>query len=308
MELILVKRTRHGHRRLHLGVLASWSVVVAVIVSVFTAYHVGVASVPPPADPRPDLYAAAWQKVVAEQQAEVKEAINHSEENLNALALRLGQLQSQLIRLDALGERLVDVAKLDAEEFGFGQPPAVGGLSTPSEGSSYTVPDFVAELETLSNELRDRSDKLQAVEGTFVHRKLQAEVKPAGRPVKRGWISSYFGYRADPFTGQRTLHQGVDFAGRRDSEIIAVAAGVVIFSGKRYGLGNVVEISHGNGYTTLYAHNNKLLVKLGDKVKKGQTIALMGSTGRSTGHHVHLEIMKDGRPVNPMKFVKGETE
>ncbi len=308
MELILVKRTRQGHRRLHLGVIASWSIVGALIAAVFTAYHVGVASVPPPADPRPDLYAAAWEKMVAEQRAEVKSAINYSEENLNALALRLGQLQSQLIRLDALGERLVDVAKLDAEEFGFGQPPAVGGVVNSAEGTSYSVPDFVAELETLSRELRDRSAKLQAVEGTYVQRRLQSEVKPTGRPVKQGWVSSYFGHRADPFTGQRTLHQGIDFAGRRDSEIIAVAAGVVIYSGKRYGLGNVVEISHGNGYTTLYAHNNKLLVKLGDKIKKGQTIALMGSTGRSTGHHVHLEILKDGRAVNPMKFVKGETE
>lgn len=308
MELIVVKRTRHGHRRLHLGTLASWSLVAGVIATVFTAYHAGIASVPPPADPRPDIYAAAWEKMMAEQRAEVETAIKRSGENLDALAMRLGQLQSQLIRLDALGERLVDVAKLDAEEFGFGQPPAVGGAGNSAEGSSYTVPDFVAELETLSRELRDRSDKLQAVEGTFVHRRLQAEVKPAGRPVKRGWISSYFGHRADPFTGQRTLHQGIDFAGRRDSEIIAVAAGVVIYSGKRYGLGNVVEISHGNGYTTLYAHNDKLLVKLGDKVKKGQTIALMGSTGRSTGSHVHLEILKDGRPVNPLKFVKGETE
>lgn len=308
MELILVKRTRQGHRRLHLGVMASWSIVGALIAAVFTAYHVGVASVPPPADPRPDLYAAAWEKMVAEQRAEVKSAINYSEENLNALALRLGQLQSQLIRLDALGERLVDVAKLDAEEFGFGQPPAVGGVVNSAEGTSYSVPDFVAELETLSKELKDRSAKLQAVEGTFVQRRLQSEVSPTGRPVKQGWVSSYFGHRADPFTGQRTLHQGIDFAGRRDSEIIAVAAGVVIFSGERYGLGNVVEISHGNGYTTLYAHNNKLLVKLGDKVKKGQTIALMGSTGRSTGHHVHLEILKDGRAVNPLKFVKGGTE
>lgn len=308
MELILVKRTRHGHRRHHLGVLASWSLVVGVVATVFAAYHAGVASVPPPADPRPDIYAAAYEKMIAEQQAEVKAAIQHSEDNLNALAMRLGQLQSQLIRLDALGERLVDVAKLDSEEFGFGQPPAVGGAGSPAEGNSYTVPDFVAELDLLSRELRDRSDKLEAVEGTYVHRKLQAEVKPGGRPVKRGWISSYFGHRADPFTGQRTLHQGVDFAGKRDSDVVAVAAGVVIYSAKRYGLGNVVELSHGNGYTTLYAHNNKLLVKLGDKVKKGQTIALMGSTGRSTGYHVHLEIMKDGRPVNPMKFVMGEAQ
>ncbi len=308
MELILVKRTRHGHHRLHLGALASWSVIAGLIAAVFTAYHVGVASVPPPADPRPDIYAAAWEKMLAEERAQVDVAIKRSEENLDALALRLGQLQSRLIRLDALGERLVDVAKLDTEEFGFGQPVAVGGANNSNEGSSYTVPDFIAELEALSKELRDRSDKLEAVEGTFVHRKLQAEVKPAGRPVKRGWISSYFGHRADPFSGQRTLHQGVDFAGKRDSEIIAVAAGVVIFSGKRYGLGNVVEISHGNGYTTLYAHNNKLLVKLGEKVKKGQTIALMGSTGRSTGYHFHVEILKDGRPVNPMKFVKGGTE
>lgn len=309
MELILIKNSRRGHRRLHLGFWGSWALAGAVLTSVVAAFHAGLHSTPPPADPRPDLYAAAWDKLVAGQRAEVESSIKRSEENLNALALRLGELQSQLIRLDALGERLVEVAKLDPEEFGFGQPPPRGGgTATRNPGSSYSVPDFVAELETLSQELKDRADKLTAVQGTLVHRRLQSEVRPAGKPVKSGWISSFFGQRADPFTGQRTMHSGIDFAGRKNSEVVAVASGVVIFSGKRYGLGNVVEIGHGDGYTTLYAHNNKLLVKLGDKVKKGETIALMGSTGRSTGSHVHLEILKDGRAVDPLKFVKGEID
>jgi murein DD-endopeptidase MepM/ murein hydrolase activator NlpD len=100
----------------------------------------------------------------------------------------------------------------------------------------------------------------------------------------------------------------VDFAGRRNSEVVAVAAGVVRRSGVNSGFGKVVEVNHGNGYTTRYAHNNKNLVKLGEKVKKGQTIALMGSTGRTTGHHVHFEILKDGKPINPLKFIRGEID
>ncbi|UCE89604.1 MAG: M23 family metallopeptidase, partial [Pseudomonadota bacterium] len=132
---------------------------------------------------------------------------------------------------------------------------------------------------------------------------LQAEVMPAGRPVKRGWLSSYFGKRTDPFTGRRVHHAGVDFAGKLGSDVVAVAAGVVTYSGKRYGYGNLVEIDHGNGYSTRYGHNRENLVKVGDTLKKGHLIAKMGSSGRSTGPHVHFEVLLNGRAVNPKKYV-----
>jgi murein DD-endopeptidase MepM/ murein hydrolase activator NlpD len=308
MEVIIIRNSRRAHRRLHLGFWSTAFLAGLGLATVGAAYHAGIQSVPPPADPRPDLYAAAWQQAVKVQQAEVETSIQRSEVNLNALALRLGELQSHLIRIDALGERLVEVAALDPQEFGFGESPARGGPMPLSGGSSYAVPDFVAELEVLSSELRDRSDKLEAVQGTLVDRRLQSEVTPVGEPVKKGWISSFFGRRADPFSGKRSMHAGVDFAGRRNSEVVAVAAGVVRRSGVNSGFGKVVEVNHGNGYATRYAHNNKNLVKIGQKVKKGETIALMGSTGRTTGHHVHFEILKDGKPINPLKFIRGEID
>ena len=127
---------------------------------------------------------------------------------------------------------------------------------------------------------------------------------PTGRPIKKGWVSSYYGYRVDPFSGKKVFHHGLDFAGKAGSEVVAVANGIVSWQGSRGGYGEMIEIDHGNGYQTRYAHNKKLVVKLGDRIKKGQAIALMGSTGRSTGPHVHFEILRDGKTVNPANFIK----
>lgn len=135
-------------------------------------------------------------------------------------------------------------------------------------------------------------------------RNLEQTVLPAGRPLKNGWISSYYGMRTDPFTGRRAMHHGTDFAGKEGSEILSVAAGVVTYSGERYGYGHMVEISHGNGYITRYGHNRENLVKAGDVVEKGQAIALLGSTGRSTGPHVHFEVLKNGRGVDPSSYIR----
>lgn len=308
MEVVIINNLRRGHRRFHLGIGTAVCLVLALGAVVFAAYHAGIRQVPAPRDPRPDLYAAAWQQAVARQRDEVEDSIRRSENSLNALARRLGELQSEFIRLDALGQRVVDVANLDPDEFGFGRPPAVGGPRTVAGRSAHEVNDFVTELESLSAALKDRADKLQAIQATLVDRRLQAAVQPTGKPIKSGWLSSYFGRRIDPFDGRRGMHTGIDFAGRKNSEVVAVAAGVVRWSGVKSGFGKIVEIDHGNGLATRYAHNNKNLVKVGDTVKKGQTIALMGSTGRTTGYHVHFEILKDGRPVNPLKFIRGELE
>lgn len=308
MEIIIIRNSRRGHRRFHVGFWAAACVVAGAGAAVFAAYHSGIRQASVPTDPRPDLYAAAWQQAVAVQRDDVQNTIRRSEKSLNALALRLGELQSQFIRLDALGQRMVEVAKLDPDEFNFGRPPAIGGPKADSESSTYGATDFVAELESLSAALADRADKLQAIQTTLVDRKLQSAVQPTGKPVKSGWLSSFFGSRIDPFDGRRVMHTGIDFAGRKNSEVVAVAAGVVRWSGAKSGFGKFVEIDHGNGFATRYAHNNKNLVKIGDTVNKGQTIALMGSTGRATGFHVHFEILKDGKAVNPLKFVRGELD
>jgi len=207
-----------------------------------------------------------------------------------------------VIRLDALGQRLTNMAKLDNGEFDFENPPAQGGPEV-HKGDPLQVNDFVAALNDLSVQLDDRSKQLGVLETLIMNRNLQAEVMPTGRPVSRGWLSSYFGLRTDPFSGRRVHHSGVDFAGKLGSDVVAVAAGVVQYSGKRSGYGNLVEINHGNGYVTRYGHNLKNLVNVGQTIKKGEVIAKMGTTGRSTGPHVHFEVMVNDRAVDPKKYI-----
>lgn len=304
MEIIVISSSRRRSRRTHLGHGASLSLIGAVIALLAGTYYLGYRSVPVAADVGPELYAAAWQAEVVEQRDKVDGAINDAERNLNALALRMGEIQSRVVRLDALGRRLVEMADLDAEEFSFDEVPARGGPDMVTEREPFAVPDFLASLEELVKTLEDREPKLAVVEGTLMNRKLHAEVFPTGRPVSKGWISSVFGWRNDPMTGKRAFHEGIDFAGRANSEVVAVAAGVVVWSGSRWGYGNAVEVNHGNGYSTLYAHNKKNLVKVGETVKKGQVLALLGSTGRSNGPHVHFEVRLNGKTVNPIKFVR----
>ena len=301
MEIIVISRSR---RRRHLGGVGSLSLIGAVIALCGVTYYLGYRSVPIAVDPGPELYAAAWQAEVVHQRDEVNTAIGDAERNLDALALRMGEIQSRVVRLDALGRRLVEMANLDAAEFSFSDVPARGGPDMVTEREPFEVPDFLASLEELVRLLEDREPKLAVVEGTLMNRKLHAEVFPAGRPVNKGWMSSVFGWRNDPMSGKRAFHEGIDFAGRDSSDVIAVAAGVVVWSGSRWGFGNAVELNHGNGYTTLYAHNKKNLVKVGETVKKGQVLALLGSTGRSSGPHVHFEVRLNGKAVNPIKFVR----
>ena len=268
---------------------------------VYSGYRI--AEIERPAIDQP-LVHEEWIKDMERQRQEVADARTRAEENVNALALRLGQLQAHVIRLDALGKRLVEVAELDNGEFDFEAAPAQGGAGSIGEQQPLEVPDFLAALDEVSNQLSDRERQLGLLSTFLMNSNLQQEVLPAGRPVKSGWISSYFGKRTDPFSGKVGYHEGIDFAGKKGSEVISVAAGVVSFAGRRSKYGNTVEISHGNGYVTRYAHNQKNLVRVGDTVKKGDKVALMGSSGRSTGPHVHFEVMRRGKVVNPLRYVR----
>jgi len=251
----------------------------------------------------PDDLSIAVESELDTQRLRLADVTRKAEENLNALALRLGTLQAHVIRLDALGQRLTTMAKLDKGEFDFDSPPAQGGPVEADAGTAITVPDFVGSLNDLSVQIEDRSKQLAVLETMLMSRNLQAEVMPTGRPVNRGWLSSFFGIRTDPFTGLRVHHSGVDFAGKLGSDVVTVAAGVVNFAGKRSGYGNLVEINHGNGYMTRYGHNLENLVKVGETVKKGQIISKMGTSGRSTGPHVHFEVIVNGQTVNPRKYI-----
>ncbi|ANO52176.1 M23 family metallopeptidase [Woeseia oceani] len=233
-----------------------------------------------------------------------------TEDTLNALALRIGQMNARVIRLDALGRRLTEMADLDDGEFDFDAIPALGGPEEPdSAGSSAAVPEVLTAMEGLAMQLDNREAQLGVLESVILNQNLNDRVYPHGMPVKSGWMSSYFGRRTDPFTGKTANHRGVDFAGKEGAEIIAVADGVVTWSSKRYGYGQLVEINHGNGYATRYAHNLENLVAVGEEVRKGQTVALMGETGRATGPNLHFEVLHRGKRVNPVSFVrKGAAE
>ncbi len=237
---------------------------------------------------------------ISRQKVLINEARQSAESELDALAARLGKMQANVIRLNALGQRLVKVAKLDSKEFNFKNAPSYGG---PVEAEGVASMDFGSVIASLDKQLSSREEQLAVLEEVIMNRQLRSKSKPRGRPITKGWTSSYYGKRADPFTGKIAMHKGMDFAGKEGSNIVAVANGVVTWAGDRYGYGNLVEINHGNGYTTRYGHNAKLLVKAGDSVEKGQVISKMGSTGRSTGPHVHFEVLKNDRQINPAKFV-----
>ncbi|MFT5085446.1 MAG: murein DD-endopeptidase MepM/ murein hydrolase activator NlpD [Lentisphaeria bacterium] len=245
----------------------------------------------------------AWVKALDEQGEHVKSATQEAERKIAALTLRVAELQARLLRLDALGERLTTMAKLDNGEFDFSRSPALGGPEHAIDDETVSPADFQDTLEVLGAKIEDRQQQLDTLEALLAKRKIQSDVFLAGRPVLSGWMSSNFGRRSDPFTGRIAWHEGVDFAGKEGSDIISVAAGVVTWSSERYGYGQMVELNHGNGFSTRYAHCKENLVKVGDVVKKGQIIALMGSSGRSTGPHVHFEVYKNGRPVDPSSYI-----
>lgn len=242
-----------------------------------------------------------WLQRLSLQSQEIQKSKKYTEEQLNALRIRLAQLQARLTRIDSLGERLIEIAQLDKGEFDFSVLPALGGPEANLGVSS--PPDFVYVLDDLAGQIEDREQQLRVLNSLLGDRKIQSDVFVAGRPINRGWMSSRYGYRNDPFNGNLAWHAGVDFAGKEGSDIIAVASGVVTWSGSRYGYGNLVEINHGNGYVTRYAHCNEILVQVGDVVKKSDVVALMGSSGRSTGPHVHFEVLLNGKTVDPSKYI-----
>lgn len=243
-----------------------------------------------------------WQSELEGQKSTLQDLQLSTEKSLNAMAGRLSMLQGHVMRLDALGSRLATMADLEDIEFGVENPPGMGG-PLPSDEAQVRLPDLLNTFNQLEYVLEDRSEKLAAMESMLINRALQEQTSPGGNPSLGGYLSSLFGYRTDPMSGRREFHEGLDFAGKVGTPVVAVAAGLVTWSGPHHGYGNLIEISHGSGYVTRYAHNNKNLVNLGEKVEKGEVIATMGSTGRSTGTHVHFEVIRNGKHVDPKKYL-----
>jgi len=228
---------------------------------------------------------------------------NDSHRNLDALALQLGQLQAQATRLNALGDRLTQVGKLDDGEFDFAAVPAMGGPEEPASGIAASLP-IQNGVDALRAEFDRQEAQLDVLENLLRDRKIENALLPSGMPVAQGYISSGYGDRTDPLDGHPGVHLGLDFAAPLGTDITAVADGVVTWAGPRTGYGNVIEIDHGNGYMTRYAHNSSNVAEVGARVHEGQVIARVGSTGRSTGAHCHFEVWLNGKPVNPMVYVK----
>ena len=239
--------------------------------------------------------------LLADQKKQIADLKQQLQLRVDAMAMRLGEVNAHVIRLDALGKRLTEMADIDSREFNFDRDPPSGGPE--GEGTSAQIPDLSSMLAQLEQRVDLRESQLSALENLILARELRQEIHPEGRPVAKGFISSYFGERADPFDGTEAFHKGVDFAGSAGSNVTAVAAGVVTWAGERLGYGKLIEINHGDGFVTRYAHNERTLVSVGQTVKRGEPVALMGSTGRSTGPHVQFEVLRNGRQVDPLSFV-----
>jgi murein DD-endopeptidase MepM/ murein hydrolase activator NlpD len=254
-----------------------------------------------PAAARAELDQARQE--IERQRAELARLDQSMNRDVTALTLRLGKLQAEATRLNALGERLAKMGKLEDGEFDFRQEPALGGPVDPRPVRELSAGDVASAVDKLESQLARQARQLTMLEAMLLDREIDESLLPAGIPVRSGYASSHYGNRSDPFTGKPDFHPGVDFNGQRGADILAVASGVVSFSGRKPQYGNVVEIDHGNGYLTRYAHNDKNVVEVGDPVRVGEVIAKMGSTGRATGVHVHFEVWHNGRLVNPSQYI-----
>ena len=305
MKVILINRKHGGSRSIELGrwsrALLSLCCLGLPLGMVAVGYLAGQDS-----DARSMRGAAldTLQDELDQQSTELEDLQGQAERKLQAMTLSLAELQARMTRLDALGEHLTAMADLEEGEFDFSQPPALGGPMAGEFSVDFTSLDLGSELGLFEARLTDREQQLEILESLLANRNLEEQSWLSGRPVQKGWVSSHYGQRSDPFSGKLAMHNGLDFAGKEGSNVVAVAAGVVTWTGTKNGYGELVEVSHGDGYVTRYAHNKENLVQAGDVVRKGETIALMGSSGRSTGAHVHYEVYKHGRPVDPSSYLR----
>ncbi len=276
-------------------VFAIASITLVIGLSAYVGYSFGVS---------PDYQAEidGWKKEINQQKDTLVHLQQEADANVDVLSSRIGLIQAHVLRLDALGRRIMELSNLEGE-FNFEDIPAVGGPIAQFYGAEDNLL-LTQSINELSLKLASREKQLLILEDLLLYNISASDIQPSGRPITKGWLSSYYGMRTHPISGKNEMHKGVDFAGKRGDPVVSVAKGIVVFAGKKYGYGNVVDIEHGNNYMTRYAHNSKILVSVGEKVEKNGLIAEIGSSGRSTGPHVHFEVLKKGRQVNPIKFIR----
>jgi murein DD-endopeptidase MepM/ murein hydrolase activator NlpD len=246
---------------------------------------------------------ALAQSGFEQQQRELNELKTATQQQLRSVLEKLGEVQTQIVKVNALGTRLVKDAELNPQEFSFSIEPPAGLLPAGPRKTQLVPTNMLSRIDIMLDELNNKEQQLSALESILMSHHVTEQSALAGRPIAAGWLSSYYGIRTDPFSGEPTMHKGLDFAGREGEPVVATGAGIVTWAATRYGYGELIEIDHGNGLVTRYGHNKQLNVKIGDVVTKGQAVALMGNTGRSTGAHVHYEVINKGKPQDPLPFV-----
>lgn len=244
------------------------------------------------------------QATVAQSQNKLQDYRQSVQQDLDSMSLQIGRLMAQSTRLNALSERLTLVNNIDPTEFNLSQTPGLGGAGLQLSGEKNTPQQLYKNLFELEDNFSQQQERLDILAQLLDEEHIDYQTTPHHRPLQSGWVSSHFGYRADPFTGKRAMHSGIDFSGKYRSEIQAAADGIVVWSGDKGGYGLMVEIDHGNGYITRYAHAKELKAKVGQRVRSGDSIAIMGKSGRATSEHLHFEVLKDGKKVNPWPFLQ----
>jgi len=247
---------------------------------------------------------AVQQLVLQAHRGETERARQFMQQNLNAMAVKLGEMQAQLTRLDALGERLSTLAGIKPQEFRLGASPGLGGAQVSSiPPQNLSMADFNERLSLLSRSMENRTDMLSVLEAQLFEQAVKKKLLPTMMPVDAPYNGSGFGWRIDPFTGQNAMHEGIDFQADTGTPVVAAAGGVVMFAGFHPQYGNMIDIDHGNDLVTRYAHLSRLFVKEGAMVQRGRKIAESGSTGRATGPHLHFEVRFRGVAQNPARFL-----
>ena len=298
MQIILVDRRmsrartlRLDRTRLALVLLALSALAVGTVMALYVATLRLAADVPA---------VRSVVSLVMHEQNERRE--QYLQNNVTAMARMVGDLQARVMRLDALGERVSKIAGIRPEEFNFRELPGRGG-PLPSDARPLTLRELQDEAARVASGVDQRSDYMDVIESELVATQARDALLPKGTPLSEGFIGSGYGMRTDPITGQLAMHSGVDFAAPVGTPIFAAAGGVVVAAELEAAFGNAVEIDHGQGTSTLYAHMSRLNVKAGDLVRKGQMIGYVGTTGRSTGPHLHFEVHVNGVPQNPSRYL-----
>lgn len=307
MGIILITDNEGQTRKLRIPVRSPWFAAVFAIGAVFLlagAALLGYAMAPTTSRVVQVAQATAyWDEQIEAQRRQIQALRHDINTSLHALARRIGRLQAQITRLNAAAKRMVKTAGLDPDVFSFGKVPPIGGPQPRLTQAGLSVGELQKRLQGLSKRLDRREHQMHVLRNLMIAGKLRARTMPSGMPVEDAWISSTYGWRTDPFTGARSFHAGIDFATQAGAKVMAVAPGVVTYAGWMAGYGLTVEIDHGNGYVTRYGHNRELLVSVGERVEGGEVIARVGSTGRSTGPHVHFEVIRNGRTVDPAQYI-----